>query len=156
MNDELKQLVQEIASIKLENESYQFPILQKPCGCVDGKIEVFSASEEEYKGLRKRLKAQGVKAPYWYDHPRCEGLGWIAVVSLGALFAALNSIGFNLVNFSTYGKVVVVETAIGVRSDGWTIGRVDGTNGTETMEEIRMLALAKALKNAYYKKNGME
>ena len=53
------------------------PGLRKPCTCKDGKFEVFSAMEEEYKGLRKRLKAQGVEAPFWYEHPLCQGRGWV-------------------------------------------------------------------------------
>ena len=56
------------------------PELRDICTCKTGKIEIFSATEKIYKGLKRRLKLQGVEAPHWIEHPLCQGRSWLPVL----------------------------------------------------------------------------
>ena len=61
----------------LDGYVYRFPdMVRVGCTCKDGKIEVFSAPGDQYAGLRRRAKAQGERAPFWIEHPPCQGRRW--------------------------------------------------------------------------------
>ena len=112
------------------------PDLREPCSCQEGKIEVFSASGEEYKGFRKRLVAQGVTAPHWYEHPACQGRGWLPKQEWDALYAAMDKDGWDCATESLgYGgarKVRFSRFAVGC-------GRIYGEDSDPCLAAVRAM-----------------